>query len=128
MEDHAKEMSEFQVDKYFDAIKQVGTANSAGLFGGVVALYYFRDRVGPIVYNIKFATGTYLLGVIVFAVAYGAFIAFVHRHQSKIELPTELKDLFRAEPVFNFAIYAAIWSFGAWFAATCLAAYVLYLL
>jgi hypothetical protein len=120
--DYAKEMTEFQIDKYLDAIKQAGTANSAGVFGGIVALYYFKDHGPSILSNVKFATGVYLLGVALFAVAYYAFMLFVHHHQSKIELSAE----WEGGAIYKFAMYAAVWSFLAWALGTVLAARILY--
>ena len=125
--DYAKTMTEFHIDKYFDAIKLVGTGNSAGLFGAAVAIYYFKDRVPNIIHHIKTAAFAYLAGIFLFALSYAAFIAFVHRHQSKIELGT-FRDQFRADPVFDFSMYVGIVSITAWIMGTIEAAYVIYLL
>ena len=84
MEDNADRMTEFQVDKYFDAIKQVGTANSTGLFGGLVALYYFKDQPAAVLAAMKAATGLYLFGLFIFAAAYSAFFKFIGRHHRQV--------------------------------------------
>src|SRR5258708_3336935 len=66
----------FYVERLFDAVKQVGTANSSGLFGGVVAIYYFGARSPDFMNMLKLITGIYLGGVFLFAFAYSSFVSF----------------------------------------------------
>jgi hypothetical protein len=123
-----KTITEFQVDKYFEAIKQVGTANSAGAFGGLVALYYFKDRTGPILTAIKYATGIYLAGLILFVIAYGLFIAFIYYHESPTPPSEDKPDLFEVGRLFRSILWATIFSLVLWIAGTIAAACVLFLL
>jgi hypothetical protein len=118
--DDPRGMTEFQVNKYFDAIKQVGTANSAGLFGGVVALYYFKNKGDLVLHYIKLATGAFLVGVIVFAVSFWAFMVFVHWYQPTIDA--------KARPALMISRYAAVWAVFAFLIGSGWAAYILYLL
>src|SRR5437763_684310 len=55
---------------FFDAVKMVGTGNSAGLFGAGVALYYFAGRSPTILWYIKAAAFGYLVGVCLFSIAF----------------------------------------------------------
>lgn len=48
------------VERIFDAVKQVGTANGSGLFGGVVAIYYFGARSPDLLIIMKIITAGYL--------------------------------------------------------------------
>ena len=116
-------MTAFQVDKYFDAIKQVGTANSTGLFGGLAALYYFRDQSAEIINAMKAASGLYLLGLFVFAAAYSAFFSFIDLHNPR---PGADGDLFNADTSFRVARRATILSAMLWAIGSLVAAYVLY--
>jgi len=124
----AKTITGFQVDKYFEAIKQIGTANSAGLFGGLIALYYFKDWKPPVLPVIKYTTGIYLAGLIVFVFAYCLFIAFLYSHKLTT-LPTkDTLNLFENGPFFQSIIWTTAVSLGLWVLGTIAAAYVLCLL
>jgi hypothetical protein len=121
--DPSKGMSNYLTDKYFEAIKQVGTANSAGLFAGAVALYYFKERTPDVVSAIKVTTGLYLAGVALFAVAYFAFIIF-------LQIRETARACGRSEPdgLFFFAVAITAFSVGTWAGGTIMAVRVLYLL
>jgi hypothetical protein len=122
-----KRMTEFQVDKAFDGIKQVGTANSAGLFAGAVALNYFRHE-HEVFMSIKVATFIYFGGVLMFAVAYMAFISFVQRHQYTAGLSEHHEDLYQADTRFLCARIATALSFSLWLLGNVFAGRALYLL
>jgi hypothetical protein len=121
--DPLKGMSNYLTDKYFDAIKQVGTANSAGLFAGAVALYYFKDRTPDLVTAIKVTTGLYLAGVVLFALAYFTFIVFLQVRETA-------RACGRSEPdgLFFSTVAITALSLGTWAGGTIMAVRVLNLL
>jgi hypothetical protein len=121
--DPSKGMSNYLADKYFEAIKQVGTANSAGLFAGAVALYYFKDRTPDVVAAIKVTTALYLAGVALFAVAYFTFMIFLQIRETALAIS-------RPEPhgLFFSAVAITALSVGTWAGGTIMAVRVLYLL
>jgi hypothetical protein len=55
----------FYVERLFDAVKQVGTGNSAGLFGAGVALYYFGSKSAEISNLLKYAAFVYEVAPVV---------------------------------------------------------------
>jgi len=111
----AKIITEFQVDKYFEAIKQIGTANSAGLFGGLIALYYFKDWKTPVIPDVKYATSIYLGGVVLFALAYCFFIAFIYSHTPTIRPDKNTPpSVFQNGPFFKFILFTTALSLGLW--------------
>ena len=61
-------------------------------------------------YYIKVTVTIFFIGLLVFVLAYGAFLIFVTRNQSKIELPPELKGLFRSDRWLDASAYLAICS------------------
>jgi hypothetical protein len=120
-------MTKFQLDKYFEAIKQVGTANSAGVFGGVVALFYFKEWKTPVFPAIKCATGFYLAGLFFFVAAYCYFIRFVYKHASKTP-PANMPDVVEANPPFDAMRNTAIISLLLWIVGTFVAARALWII
>jgi hypothetical protein len=117
-------MTTYQLDKCFDAIKQAGTANSAGLFAGAVPLYYFKDKQpqAPLLSEIKFATELYLIGVVLFAAAYVCFISYIVRTDPNPD------GLYEHDGFLNLSIYTICLAVGFWVTGTVIAARVLYLL
>jgi hypothetical protein len=113
-------MSAYQVDKYFDAIKQVGAANSAGVFGGLVALNYFKDKPEIIIEHLKWITAVYIGGLFAFALAYSAFFDFIDRHKPQADPAT--KEMFTANLGFTLARFATMASAVFWVAGSVLAA------
>ena len=118
--------TQYEVDKWLDGIKMVGTGNSAGLFGGLVALYYFKDRP-ELLHVIKVATGQYLAGVVLFAISFVSFLAFLHLHPFSLKDATEGKaTVYNVTPAFHAAIFLSLGALGLWFGATTYAAFILY--
>jgi hypothetical protein len=66
----------FYVDRLFDAVKQVGTANGSGLLGPVVAIYYFGARSQEMMQLLKLVTAMYFVGIFLFSFAYSSFASF----------------------------------------------------
>jgi hypothetical protein len=109
-------ITEFQVEKYFEAIKQIGTANSAGLFGGLISLYYFKDLQPQVLEAIRLATGIYIAGVMVFGIAYAIFMVFIYSHQP-MTIPTkDTVNSFEDGPLFRSAAWATVVCFVLWLA------------
>ncbi len=67
----------FYVERLFDAVKQSGTGNSAGLFGAGVALYYFGGRSAEIAALLKATAFVYFGGVFLFAFSYVFLASFI---------------------------------------------------
>jgi hypothetical protein len=115
----------FYVDRLFDAVKQVGTANSAGLFGGVVAIYYFGARSHDLVILLKLITVIYLGGIFLFAFGYSLLAGFFinqepHLSGSSTYVPGSWRYMLGA--------LFAIFSFVLWLGASALAAIALFML
>jgi hypothetical protein len=122
-------ITQFQVDKHFEAIKQIGTANSAGLFGGLIALYYFKDWKTPVLPGIKYATSIYLGGVLLFTLAYCLFIAFIYTHKPTMRPTKNMPpSVFQDGPFFKSILLMTAVSLGLWIAGTIAAFHVLSML
>ena len=61
---------------YFDAVKILGTGNSTGLFGALVAYYYFAKGGENVLHWTKITASAFLAGVCFFAVAFFALYSF----------------------------------------------------
>ncbi len=58
----------------FDALKLIGTGNSAGLLGSIAGLYYFASRA-ELHAPLKASAIFFILGLLVFALSIGAYIS-----------------------------------------------------
>jgi|tagenome__1003787_1003787.scaffolds.fasta_scaffold19558781_1 hypothetical protein len=117
-------MSAYQVDKYFDAIKQVGAANSAGVFGGLVALNYFKDKPEFIIEHVKWITAVYIAGLFAFGLAYTGFFDFIDRHKPQVD--PAAKEMFSANLAFTIARFATMASAFFWVVGSIMAAGLLW--
>lgn len=115
----------FYVERLFDAVKQVGTANSSGLFGGLVAIYYFGAKSQDIMTLLKLITAMYLGGVFLFAFAYSSFASFfINQEPSLSGSSTYVPGSWRYVSGMAFAAF----SFVLWLFASAISAYVLFIL
>lgn len=113
----------FYVERLFDAVKQVGTANSSGLFGGVVAMYYFGAKSSEMANLLKGITAVYLAGVFFFAFSYTSFASFFINQEPSL---SGSADYVPGSWRYLIGVCLAILSFLAWLFGTCIAAYALY--
>jgi hypothetical protein len=115
----------FYVERLFDAVKQVGTANSAGLFGGLVAIYCFGAKSHDLMNMLKLITAIYLGGVFLFAFAYSSFASFfINQEPSLSGSLTYVPGAWR----YVSGIVFAVFSFVLWFFASAISTYVLFIL
>jgi hypothetical protein len=115
----------FYVERLFDAVKQVGTANGSGLFGGVVAIYYFGARSHDLLNMLKLVTGIYLGGIFLFAFAYASFASFfINQEPSLSGSSTYVPGSWRYVSGLVFAVF----SFVLWLFASAIAAITLIML
>jgi hypothetical protein len=112
----------FYVERLFDAVKQVGTANSSGLFGGVVAIYYFGAKSTDLMNMLKLITGIYFGGVFLFAFAYSSLASFfINQEPSLSGSSTYIPGSWR----YVSGIVFAVFSFVLWLFASAIAAVTL---
>ena len=110
-------------DHLFDAVKLVGTANSSGLFGAGVAIYYFAARSPEIAHLLKLTAFIYFAGVFLFAFSYANFASFfINQEPSLSGLPDYVPGTWR----YITGVVLAACSFVAWIIGSCAAAYVIY--
>jgi hypothetical protein len=115
----------FYVERLFDAVKQVGTANGSGLFGGVVAIYYFGARSPELMIMLKLITALYFVGIFLFAFAYSSFASFfINQEPSLSGNASYVPGSWRYVTGLLFAVF----SFVSWLFASTLAAYALFML
>jgi hypothetical protein len=115
----------FYVERIFDAVKQVGAANSAGLFGGLVAIYYFGARSNDLMNLLKLTTAVYFVGVLLFALSYSSFATFfIYQVPWLSGNPDYKPSSWRYVSGLLFGLLSLI----CWLAASALAAVVLFLL
>src|SRR5450755_1073464 len=112
----------FYVERLFDAVKQVGTANGSGLFGGIVAIYYFGARSSDIMNMLKFTTCMYFGGIFLFALAYSSFASFFINQEPSL---SGKSDYVPGAWRYVSGILFAIFSFVLWFFASAVAAITL---
>jgi hypothetical protein len=110
---------------FFDAIKALGTGNTAGLLGAGVALYYFSTRHPTIIWHIKAACGWYLAGIALFAIAYFFFFVGTLTYRDQI---FDIRPSPHSKPQATIAIIATFGSFVCWSIGTGIAARVIYIL
>jgi hypothetical protein len=120
---------------YFDAVRILGTGNSTGLFGALVAYYYFGKGGWLVLLFIKFTAGIYLVGVCLFTWAFHSLIRFsILQLEPPPEFPDPLcpydpkKVKLKVERWRKSAIRATKGSFVLWWLGTGLAVGVLILL
>lgn len=77
---------EFMIERWLDAIKTSGTANSGGLFFAGVGIYYFSTTSPYAGQLLKYSAILYAVGVFFFTFAYIAFATFIDR-QYTTDLP-----------------------------------------
>ncbi|KJC60078.1 hypothetical protein UP10_15540 [Bradyrhizobium sp. LTSPM299] len=115
----------FYVERLFDAVKQVGTANSSGLFGGLVAIYYFGAKSHDIMDLLKLITAVYLGGVFLFAFSYSSLASFfINQEPSLSGSPEYAPGPWR----YILGLVFGAFSFAAWLIASAASGYVLFLL
>jgi hypothetical protein len=108
---------------YFEAVKILGTGNSTGLFGAIVALYYFGSKGPAIQFWIMVAAIPYMIGICLFTAAFASLTFFAIR-QTTLGPPNHR----RIETLRRWTVYYALLSFLAWWVGTVCAGRVLYLL
>jgi hypothetical protein len=101
---------------YFDGLKLLGTGNSTGLFGALVALNYFREAGPTILFWIKVTAAIYLTGICFFAISFLLLLLFI---------ATPFKAISK---LLEYAGYCALVSFVLWWVGTASTVRVLYLL
>jgi hypothetical protein len=113
----------FYVERLFDAVKQVGTANGSGLFGGVVAIYYFGARSPELMSMLKLITALYFSGIFLFAFAYSSFASFFINQE-----PYLSGNLSYVPGSWRYVsgLIFAVFSFVFWLFASGIAAYALF--
>lgn len=107
---------------YFDAVKLLGTGNSTGLFGALVAYYYFGTKGSTVLLLLKFTAAAYLTGVCLFTIAF--FFLFTCSIQQY--LPRIDEDRWWLS--YGMALICGVASFVMWWVGTGLAVAVLILL
>jgi hypothetical protein len=112
----------FYVERLFDAVKQVGTANGSGLFGGFVAIYYFGAKSHDLTNVLKLITAIYLGGILMFAFAYASFASFfINQEPSLSGSATYVPGSWRYVSGILFAVFSfVLWFFGSIIAAIAL--------
>jgi hypothetical protein len=115
----------FYVERLFDAVKQVGTANGSGLFGGFVAIYYFGAKSHDLMNMLKLITAMYLGGIFLFAFAYASFASFfINQEPALSGSATYVPGSWR----YVSGIIFAVFSFVFWLFASAIAAITLVML
>jgi hypothetical protein len=115
----------FYVERLFDAVKQVGTANGSGLFGGVVAIYYFGAKSPDLMNILKLITAGYLGGIFLFAFAYASLASFFINQEPHLSgSSTYVPGSWRLVSGIIFAVF----SFVLWLFASAAAAVALFML
>jgi hypothetical protein len=122
---------QWRIGIFFDAVKALGTGNTAGLAGAGVALHYFASRDPPIIWHIKAAAAWYLIGIALFAAAYfSLFVALTlvppNTEKPKTTPPSPTPDAHSI--LIGCGVISGFGSFAVWIIGTCIAAKVIYLL
>jgi hypothetical protein len=108
---------------YLEAVKILGTGNSAGLFGALVAYYYFARAGYTVLHWTTFTASAYLAGVALFTMTFFCLYAYcvwqVGPSAEKPQAPCRRK-LWR-----DAALTFGAFSFLAWWVGTALAIKVL---
>ncbi|WP_271623401.1 hypothetical protein [Bradyrhizobium sp. CCBAU 11430] len=113
----------FYVERIFDAVKQVGAANSAGVFGGLVAIYYFGAKSAEIMNFLKLTTAVYFGGVFLFAFSYSSFATFFIYQVPSLSGSAKFKP---SSWRYVSGLAFGVLSFVAWLFGSTLAAVVLF--
>jgi hypothetical protein len=105
------------LDRWMDAVKAVGTGNSAGLFAAGVSFYYFTSEGEEIIRLLKVSAFVYFIGVVLFTVAFIALTVHFYYQDKLRSKPTanssaELSE--RAARWFRGALTASVFSLACW--------------
>jgi len=101
-----------RTESYVEAVKLLGTGNSTGFFGALVALYYFGSKWPDVAVWIMGTAAAYLVGICLFAVTFQLLTIFSIRQTDTV------RDVPGLERLRQWVVRLGVASLVAWWIGT----------